>query len=187
MKNIIILIGIIILFFVAGGLYFFVLDDEPKQVLGEPYDKIQERLESLCDFDEEAFNCNGEFSCEGQIIDIEAYTLDANNNYAMYRTNPGRAWLELVNYGDVLPKSREDYNNLRQNGANLHQVHIIEEGKGEELRNKIRDIESDEFIPVKIIIKNAIIVGGDMPTNDFCTRGVNFEAKAEDISFERIK
>lgn len=115
--------------------------------------------------------CEEPYSCEGKTIDIEGYTI---------RFHYVSGSILLVNYGDEVPKTYEEWEKINGNGKHSRFVKVLPGAFGS------GEFPTDDYTPIKIIVKDAVIVGNDYPIMGPCNRGLSFQADASNIYFEQI-
>lgn len=142
-------------------------------------------LESLCNLNQE-HPCGVPMPCEGENIDIIGYT---RQDHMELRGVVG-ASIPLVYIWGNRPESSEEYFALRDD-TYWTGVSIKEDGGGDlspvslfSLKQKLADLNVSEDETIIFEVKNANIVGQDLPTNSNCRRGIHLEASYNNLIFK---
>lgn len=129
-----------------------------------------EDLPSLCNLNQSNF-CGVPFSCEGK-------TFEGIGGYA-YALGISEGELQLVYSYSQIPTTFKDFSDLRQN----HLAVSVKVDNKTALEKEFNSMNFSNEDIVFVTVRNAKIVGQDMPTKGNCLRGISLEANAKDISF----
>ena len=190
-KNILIttIVGIILVVAIVG-IYIYLNPEKPEPTTGEFITTLD--LNSFCGLQEEK-TCNLPMPCEGETIDIIGYTkwndmeLRGLSGKGMAHTS-----LPIIYFDSNTPQNWEEYYEIRKNSFGTG-VSISEDAEtydssesAKVIKEKLTALGIADDEPIIIKVKNAKIVGYDMPTMSECSRGVGLQASYEDITFEKI-
>ncbi len=148
---------------------------------------------SLCGVGE-GKECGIPISCEGDSIDIIGYTKWNDMELrGLVGSGEAKTAFQVIYFDQDSPKNWEEYYDLRS--AHYFTGVVIKEAvetddsstSAQALKEKLNALGAAEDEPIIVKIRNAQIVGGDMPTNYDCRRGVSLQASYEDITFEKIQ
>ena len=180
----------IILIIAIGGIYIYLNPETPEPTTGEFITTLD--LDSFCNL-QEGKACNIPMPCEGEKVDVIGYTkwndmeLRGLSGNGMARTR-----LPIIYFDSDTPQNWEEYYELRDNFF-WAGITISEDAKTEDssesariIKEKLTALGVADDEPLIIKVKNAKIIGYDMPTMSECSRGVGLQASYKDITFEKI-
>jgi len=153
-------------------------------------------LESLCSA-QETNTCNVPLSCEGELIDVIGFSrwndIDVREVIGS-GTETTKTYLILIYFDQNSPKNLKEYESRRKDGPQVGVViNEVVEAKdysesAQALKERLNALEVAENEPIIVKVRNAEIVGYDMPAMGACDRGVSLIASSyKDITFEKIE
>lgn len=173
---------VVALIFIA---YSYFNPEKPKPTNGEFITTLD--LNSFCGLQDEK-TCNLPMPCEGERVNLMGYT-KSNDMELRGLSGEGMAKTSLpIIYLDTnTPKNWTEYYKIRDN--NFWSGIVItgdSSVSAKALKEKLEALGVAEDEPILVKVKNAKIVGYDMPTMNTCTRGIGLEVSLENIVLEKI-
>ncbi len=190
--GVIILIIVSVIILVIAAYFFLWPKGDPKPIIVKFVDTPDGEfattayLESFCNLNQK-HPCGVPMPCEGEKIDIIGYT---RQDHMELRGVVGTS-IPLVYIWANRPESSAEYFALRDNtywtgvsvkeddGGNLSSISLFS------LKEKLSNLNVSENETIIFEVKNAKIVGHDLPINSNCQRGIDLEASNNDISFAK--
>lgn len=101
--------------------------------------------------------------------------------------------LPIIYFDSKIPKNLSEYYNIRENYF-WTKISVSGDNKtnssfeiGKVINKKLTSLGVTKDEPIIIKVKNAKIVGCNMPSNSNCLRGISLRAQSKNIIFEKIE
>ncbi|MFH0711754.1 MAG: hypothetical protein V1889_01215 [archaeon] len=189
-KNILIttIIGIVLIVVIVGA-YIYLNPEKPEPTTGDFITTTD--LYSFCGLQTEK-TCNIPMPCEGETVDVIGYNMIFMNELrGLKGTGMAHSNIQIIYLDENIPKDSKEYMDIGSNnfwtGISITEDEETQDSSvsAQALKEKLDALGVEDNVPIIVKVKNAKIVGYDMPINSECSRGIGLQASYKDITFEK--